>query len=128
MSIVDDYKKLVKGFRDVTSLNEFFPSPSDEDYRKGFINRFFAQRTNDKNSPVFEIDTKTFTRISQQPDYTTVVIRWRISGSLEKQFDNDNNIIDFGVKESNKRALKLNYQVMPGLKYRIVNYLQFYKK
>ena len=102
MSIVDDYKKLVKGFRDVTSLNEFFPSPSDEDYRKGFINRFFAQRTNDKNSPVFEIDTKTFTRISQQPDYTTVVIRWRISGSLEKQFDNDNNIIDFGVKESNK--------------------------
>lgn len=128
MSIVDDYKKLVKGFRDVASLNEFFPSPSDEDYRKGFINRFFAQRANDKNSPVFEIDTKTFTRISQQPDYTTVVIRWRISGSLEKQFDNDNNIIDFGVKESNKRALKLNFNVMPGLKYRIVNYLQFYKK
>ena len=128
MSIVDDYKKLVKGFRDAASLNEFFPSPSDEDYRKGFINRFFAQRANDKNSPVFEIDTKTFTRISQQPDYTTVVIRWRISGSLEKQFDNDNNIIDFGVKESNKRALKLNFNVMPGLKYRIVNYLQFYKK
>jgi hypothetical protein len=128
MSIVDDYKKLVKGFRDTASLNEFFPSPSDENYRKGYITRFFAQRANDKNSPVFEIDTKTFTRISQQPDYTTVVIRWRISGSLEKEFDNDNNIIDFGVRESNKRALKLNFNVMPALKYRIVNYLQFYKK
>jgi hypothetical protein len=128
MSIVDDYKKLVKGFKTTQSLKEIFPSPSEEDYRKGYITRFFAQLANDKNSPVYEINANTFTRISQQPDYTTVSIRWRITGSLEKEFDNDNNIIDFGVRESNKRALKLNFNVMPALKYRIVNYLQFYKK
>jgi hypothetical protein len=128
MSIVDDYRKLVKGFKTAQSLKEIFPSPSEEDYRKGYITRFFAQLANDKNSPVYEINTNTFTRISQQPDYTTVSVRWRITGNLQKEFDNDNNIIDFGVRESNKRALKLHFNVMPALKYRIVNYLQFYKK
>ena len=128
MSIVNSYKKLVKNFKTNFTFDSYFPSPSETDYKKGYLYRYFVQKSNDLQSPIYEVNSQTYTRLSSLPDYTTISIRWRITGPTEKKFDVDDNIIDFGVRESNKRSVKLKSEIMPGLKYRLNNYLQFYKK
>ena len=107
MGIVDDYKNLVKKFNTGETIKAYLPIPTEKDYEKGYINRFFVQKTNDKNYPIYEINQKSYTRLSLIPDYVTVSIRWRLTGPLETVYDDLGNILDFGVRESNKRVILL---------------------
>jgi hypothetical protein len=55
MSIVDRYKQLVKSPIREEIIKTDIPNPSESDYNRGFIKRYFVQKTNDKGSPIFEI-------------------------------------------------------------------------
>lgn len=128
MSIVDDYNKLVKGLKTGEKIKAHFPTPTDKDYENGYLYRYFVQKTNDKQAPIFEINQKTYIRLSNVEEYITVALRWRIKGPTQPVYDDVGNILDFGVEESNKRVLDLNKKRMPGIIKRLTNYLQFYKK
>ena len=104
------------------------PKPSENDYRKGSIKRRFAQRTNDKGAPIYEVSSVVYRQLQTRPEYVTVSINWRLSGPLSPEYDDKGNVIDKSVSESNRIAIRLVADKIPNLKLYLPNLLQFYKK
>jgi hypothetical protein len=115
---VSRYKRMkqrdLSEFKQVT-IKTFAPNPTDFDYKRGYIVRYFAQKANDLNYPIFEISDFTFNILLDNPFYTVVQLNWRISGSYEE------------IKESNFKSVKLVSKNMPNLMMYLPNYLQFSK-
>ena len=129
MSNNDSYKKLKINtlFKLESKVESYFPILKETDYSKGWFNRYFVQKTNDKASPIFEVNYSEFLRLKQNTLFSCVLIRWRISGPKEAQYDSKGNVIDKGVKESNRIAISLVADKIPNLKLYLPNLLQFYK-
>lgn len=127
MSIIDRYNQLVKKPKTTNKIITYFPTPSQTDYDRGFIRRYFIQKTNDKSSPVYEVSYERFGDYKSNPILTSVNIKWRIKGPKETKYDNSGNIIDRSVLESNRIALKLVSDRIPNLKLYLPNLLQFHK-
>jgi len=128
--ILDSYNNLRKGKLPKTKVNlrAFVPKPKEEDYRRGYIRRFFAQPSNDKLGVVTEISSDDYIRVSTSALYRAVTIRWRIKGPLKMIFKDDGTIADKGVEESNRKAIELVSSELPALKLYLVHFLQFYKE
>jgi hypothetical protein len=103
------------------------PVPIDADYNVGYLLRYFAQKTNDKGSPIYEVDNLNFRILKSNASYQTVRLRWRISGSKTEQYDSQGNQIDKGVSVSNSISIKNKANLIPNLKLYLPNLLQFYK-
>lgn len=103
------------------------PKPTENDYKVGYIRRYFAQRANDKGSVIYEIDNLTFKKLRSSVTYQTSSIRWRISGSKTPKYDSQGNQIDKGVATSNSIVIKSKAHLIPNLKLYLPNLLQFYK-
>ena len=111
----------------------FIPSPSPLDYKKGYIIRYFAKQTNDVESPVIEISRKQFKSWPDQKAgldngfYKVTSLKWKIKGP-------DKNIIKSGflyeksIFNSNNDMVMLKNSSFPGLRDKLVNFLQFAKK
>lgn len=129
MSNNDSYKKLKINtlFKLESKVESYFPILKETDYSKGWFNRYFVQKTNDKASPIFEVNYSEFLRLKQNTLFSCVLIKWRISGPKEAQYDSKGNVIDKGVKESNRIAISLVADKIPNLKLYLPNLLQFYK-
>jgi len=128
---MDNIKKYNK-IRKVISNNPkridtFVPSPSETDYNKGYITRFFVQQTNDINSPIYEVSSLNFRRYSSSKGYKGASLRWRIKGPISVVFNNNNEVSDKGVKQSNKIAISLISDKIKNLKLYLPNLLQFHK-
>ena len=129
MSIVDSYKKLKgKSFNNLKeNVNAHIPNPTEFDYKRGWIRRFFVQRTNDKGATIYEVDSSEYTRLTSKDIFTIISLKWRISGPKSTQYDSKGNVMDKGVKESNRIAIQLVSDKIPNLKLYLPNLLQFYK-
>lgn len=115
---VSRYKRMkqrdLSEFKQVT-IKTFSPNPIDFDYKRGYLVRYFAQKANDLNYPIFEVSDFTFNILLDNPFYTVVQLNWRITGSYEE------------IKESNFKSVKLASKNMPNLMMYLPNYLQFSK-
>jgi len=127
MSIVDRYKQLVKSPIREEIIKTHIPTPSESDYDRGFIKRYFIQKTNDKGSPIFEVSQSNISKFKQNPLYTTIELKWRIKGPTQTQYNDIGEITDKSVSESNRIAIKLVSDQIPNLKLYLPNLLQFYK-
>jgi hypothetical protein len=129
MSILDSYKKLTQNklFRLRTNIETHIPTPTEEEYKRGWITRYFIQRTNDKTSPIFEVNSNQFSKSISNDLYTAVSIRWRLTGPKETIYDSNGNLKEKSVSESNRIAIQLVYDRIPNLKLYLPNLLQFYK-
>jgi len=129
MNINDRYKELTKNA--FTSLNvtvkAFIPKPSESDYIKGYVTRYFTQSTNDINSPIYEISSNEFGRLNNVVTYVTTTLRWRLTGPRETIYDDNGNIVDKGVLESNRISIQLASVVIKNLNLYLPNLLQFRK-
>jgi len=118
-----------------TNLNQFkltnpktiVPSPDETDYQIGFIRRYFCQKSNDSHSYIFEIDEQEHKKLEKSPFWKVVDVKWRISGPLDKVYDDVGNISDIGVRESNKGAINLAALKIKNISLYLPNILQFYK-
>jgi hypothetical protein len=97
-------------------INTFCPTPTENDYKVGFIKRYFAQRTNDKNGYIYEISEAVYGRLSTNPFFTLLTLRWKISGTDEE------------LKESNFNSVKIGMKRIPLLIKYLPNLLQFKEK
>lgn len=129
MSILDSYKKLTQNklFKLKSNIETHIPNPTKEEYKRGWITRYFIQRTNDKTSPIFEVNSIQFSKSISNDLYTAVSIRWRLTGPKETIYDSNGNLKEKSVSESNRIAIQLVYDRIPNLKLYLPNLLQFYK-
>ena len=68
-NIIDKYNELSKSKnkRNYSKVKTHIPTPSELDYKKGFIKRYFCQKTNDKGSPIFEVDSIQYSKYKNNP-------------------------------------------------------------
>jgi hypothetical protein len=93
----------------------YIPKPTDDDYYSGYIQRHFAQKVNDINAPIFEIDIND-SRINEFNDYYGMIsIQWRLTGKPQE------------IMESNSRSVKDATKSIPNLSHYLSNLLQFAK-
>lgn len=126
---INRYKQIAKIKSRVRyDIDAHIPIPSDKDYKRGYIKRYFVQKVNDKGSPIYEVQSTTRNYYNTKAQFVTTQLKWRISGPIEQQYDSTGTIIDKAVSESNRVAIKLVSDKIPNLKLYLPNLLQFYKK
>lgn len=107
-------------------INTYIPTPIEIDYIRGYVRRYFVRKVNDLNGIIYEVSGNEFTRLQVKPLYIRVSVKWRISGPKEMIMDGD-KIIDNGVINSNRLAIKYASEKMENLSLYLPNLLQFYK-
>lgn len=111
------YNKIsnLEGDFDTPYINTNIPHPTEVDYKRGYISRYFIQKINDVNSNIFEISKDNFSMFNNNVFYNCVILDWRITGTKED------------IKNSNSISVKLASKNMPKLMMYLPNYLQFSK-
>ena len=112
------YRKLARNISNSNLKGKayaFKPKVDKNDIKRGFITRRFAQQCNDNQSPITEISENTYGNIQSNPLYKVVKMKWRITGTKEE------------VKNSNRASISEQLSVIPQLKNRLVNLLEYYK-
>lgn len=92
------------------------PSPTDNDYKVGYIKRYFIQKSNDNTAYIYEVDKSNFLNFEISPYFKTTIIHWRISGSSDE------------ISQSNAKSIKIGMQTIPSLHLYLPNTLQFSKQ
>ena len=64
-------------FSDIT-IRQSKPELTETDYKKGVIKRYFIQKLNDKDSPIYEISRRESSKYSRDNRYNLVVMDWVI--------------------------------------------------
>jgi len=73
------YSDLIQG-KQLYSLEipkTFVPSPTLTDYENGFIERYFTQKVNEEVGFVFEIDSKEYFHLLENPYWVLEKMNWR---------------------------------------------------
>jgi hypothetical protein len=98
------------------SIKTYVPSPTETDYKIGYITRYFAQKGNDPSSYVFEINKDEYSNLVSNPFYVNVKLNWRLTGTVEQ------------VRESNSKSVTLASHTIKSITLYLPNTLQFYKR
>jgi hypothetical protein len=126
MNNLNRYKQIQKNrIRTTRKIESYIPTPTKGDYTRGFIQRVFIQKVNDKASPIYEISSERSSYYSSNQLYSIIFLKWRISGPNKSYVKN--GILHKSVSESNNSSIKLNNDIIPNLKLYLPNLLQFYK-
>ena len=107
-------------------INTYIPTPIDIDYVRGYVRRYFVRKVNDLNGIIYEVSGSEFIRMASKPLYIRVSVKWRITGPKDMIMDGD-KIIDNGVINSNRLAIKYASEKIENLSLYLPNLLQFYK-
>jgi len=107
--------------------NTIVPTPTQNDYEIGFIDRYFTQRANDASGFVFEVSSDVFNELVENAFWKTVKIKWRLIGPITPSYKQDNTLNDVGVMASNKASISLGSAVIKNIDLYLPNLLQFYK-
>lgn len=113
------YNLLVKRMNkssNIRDISAYIPTVSEKDIARGYIVRYFAQKSNDINSFIYEIDRGQYSSISTNPFYTITTLDWRIEGD------------PIEVKKSNSASIRLASQRIPKIGMYLPNLLQFHQK
>lgn len=102
------------------------PEPEDEDYEVEFMYRFFAVKSSDPKSTVFEIDREQYNRLLKNPFYEVQEIKWKIAGPLRDTYDENGVKIKIGVIENNERVFKSIRKIIPDIGFKIRSLTEFY--
>ncbi len=97
-------------------ISQHIPDPNDSDYERGYIVRYFIQKANDSEAPIYELDYIGHRKFANDPFNSSVSLDWRLTGTDEQ------------IKDSNSKSIKLHYEKMPKLAIYLPNLLQFKKK
>ena len=104
----------------LTELIPYFPAPTEQDYARGYFNRYFAKTVSGPGS-IFEISKLDFTKI-QNGDiavenilgYESIDMLWQLTGPLK-----DTRVSQYqikgGVFDTNKRVTESKNKVFNGL-------------
>jgi hypothetical protein len=92
------------------------PLPTENDYKIGYIQRYFIQKRNDEQSYIYEVTKQYFSDILDNPFIKGVTLKWKISGIAEE------------VRQMNRKSLSYASKDMKPLSLYLPNHLQFHKE
>lgn len=110
----------------LTSIGYHHPSPTESDYSKGYITRYFVKRVNGDMSTVREISQEDYNTVSKDPLYVSTSLTWVIKGKLSPSYIG-NQVVLSGVLNINDAAIKIAEKVVPGISFILLNLAQFHK-
>jgi hypothetical protein len=113
----DRYNTIIQRKPDYTdfTFKTHIPNPTDVDYQRRYITRYFIQKSNDRNSPIFEVNSDTYSSAISNPYYIGVELDWSIIGNGDD------------VKNSNRASISIASQSIPTISLYLPNLLQFWK-
>jgi hypothetical protein len=114
---VDRYKRLSINNQNSSfpKIITYVPNPTEDDYSRRSITRFFVQKANDTNAPIYEVEATVFSSLSQNPTLNSVSLLWKIKGDAVKTAD------------ANSKSLKLTSDRLKNIGLYLPNKLQFHK-
>lgn len=99
--------------------NNFYPNPTEEDYRKGYIIRYFTKKENE-NGFIIEISNDEYNNIVNGTAdydirlYQVTQILWKITGPLKSTRTSQYNVIP-GIIDTNQRLVETTNKTFFGL-------------
>jgi hypothetical protein len=114
----DRYKKLKNNLSEyeLPEILAYIPTPTEIEYKRGYIQRYFVQKSNDINSYIFEVSKYNFASLQISPYFTIVAILWKISGNPTE------------IMDANSKSIKIGNKTIPSLHKYLQNTLQFSKQ
>ena len=112
------YSKILKKGEefDLPKIVAYIPQPSEKDYKRGYIVRYFAQKANDKSAPIYEISKGLYGKLSNISYYTVTFLDWRLTGSPKE------------IKKSNSVSIRIAANDIYKIGLYLPNLLQFHQK
>lgn len=111
-------------------LQEHYPSVSKIDIENGYITRYFMRQANHQQGDITEIDVRDYNRLKSNPLFKILSLQWKITGPLDDiigpSYINSPVRIQTGVETANKMMVENLDVDLPGLKYKLMNYIQFW--
>ena len=104
----------------------YYPKISQEDYEKGYIERYFLQKRDTKGAPIYEVKRTVYSNYYSTPFYVGVTIKWRIIGDLVDSYTEMDAFIP-SVTTSNRKAIEEAEKIIDDINLYLVNLKQFYK-
>jgi hypothetical protein len=114
----DRYKQISKTGTtfDEKRVSPHIPTPTDLDYDRGYIVRYFIQKANDTKSRIIEVDYIGYKKFVGDAFYATTSLDWKIKGT------------DAEIKECNFKSVKTGVDKIPLIQSYLPNLIQFKKK
>ena len=100
----------------IPPVNTVIPAPTDDDYKIGYIQRYFIQKRSDESAYIYEVENYYYTEIINNPFIKGTVLKWKISGNREE------------VREMNRKSVSYASANMKTLPLYLPNHLQFHKE
>jgi hypothetical protein len=97
-------------------ISPYIPTPTDLDYQRGYIVRYFIQKANDTQSRITEVDYIGYSKFVENAFYSTLSLDWKIKGTDEE------------IKECNFKSIKTGVDKIPLIQSYLPNLVQFRKK
>jgi len=97
-------------------ISPYIPTPTDLDYQRGYIVRYFIQKENDTQSRITEVDYIGYSKFVENAFYSTVSLDWKIKGTDEE------------IRECNFKSIKTGIDKIPLIQSYLPNLVQFRKK
>jgi hypothetical protein len=113
------YNKVAKNIGNTFNekrISPYVPTPTDLDYERGYIVRYFIQKANDTQSRITEVDYIGYSKFVGDVFYTTVSLDWKIKGTDEE------------IKECNFKSIKTGIDKISLIQSYLPNLVQFKKK
>jgi hypothetical protein len=110
--------------------DSFIPRPTGQDYKRGYITRYFATKRNQSPPQIVEIPQQIYNDlVNQNGDYNYALWRvislfWKISGPLRDTRDR-NGVVTKGIVNTNERIIQDANQQMRGIRQYLSNLIQF---
>jgi len=115
---IDRYKELLVlplEYND-PEISTYIPKIKDVDVERGYIERYFIQKSNDTSSYIFEISKTSVGKYSGNSFFSLVSLDWRITGD------------PIDIKKSNSASIRIASQKIPKIGMYLPNLLQFHQK
>lgn len=104
---------------------DYNPQITQGDVSNGVISRFFARQANQPKGQITEISPSVYGQLTSNPFWQVIEMDWRISGPLNDVTGAMTPTVP-GAITANKMALQIANQEMPGMIYKVLNYVQYY--
>lgn len=117
MTSVDIYTSLKTNIKVVeTGFPTFEAQPNEQDYKIGYIYRYFVIKRNQPLGVISEINKELYDKFTSSSFYLAVKLRWKIAGGNK-----------FEVEQLNQRSINLAQETMSNIDTYVKNLTKFYR-